>query len=1154
MVQFSKLKLSGFKSFVDHTELWIEPGLTGIVGPNGCGKSNLVEALRWVMGEGSAKRMRGGGMEDMIFSGSASRPARNIAEVSLNLDNRERVAPSQFNEHEDLEVTRRIEREHGSTYRVNGREVRARDVQLLFADSATGSHSPALVSQGRIGAIINAKPSERRSLLEEAAGISGLHTRRHEAELRLRAAETNLDRLDDVIGALEGQLQGLKKQARQARRFRRVSEQIRQNEAIVLHLEAEAAHHALEAARSDLAAAEEKVAAMAKAAAERATIQAETAAALPHLRQEEAEAAAALQRLVIEREALESEVQRLADAKAQAEQRLAQTSVDRERDESLAEDARTAVTRLERERDELLAREAAQDEALATADRERDEAAAAAAAKEAELTALNQAIAGAEAKAASLQHRLEELKGRLARLAKHIEETSAEKESLEETRQDLKEVAAAGNALHEAEQAVEASREALERREAAAATAKETESAARNTLQQAEAAVGRLEAEVAALSGLLRSDGDESHRPVVDSIEVEPGFETALGIALGDDLAASTETEAPIRWSALQTETSAPSLPDGARPLSDFVRGPDALKRRLDQIGVVEDESVGDRLKTALACGQRLVTRAGALWRWDGFIVTAGSPTAAATRLQHRNRLSEIEGALPEARARVEAATAEFERAQDGVRAAGEAERQSREAQRQMLGQLSQSRQAHAKVSEAATAAKSRIAALSEALELLAADARETQAETERCQSELADLPDLSGERERLASLQADTGAAQARLAERQAARSQLKREAEARAQRLSQIEEELKSWQGRAAAADRHLAELEERRADLTREIEALETKPAELTERREALASRIAAAEGKRKAAADTLAEGETAQSTADRLLKAAEADLATAREQRIRTEAAVTQSGSVVTAVRHRVRERLDCELEAVLEVAELDPGQELPEKEEVEARLARLVRERENAGPVNLRAEAESEELEQRIQGMQTEREDLLAAIARLRQGISSLNREGRERLLAAFNLVDQHFSELFVRLFGGGRAHLKLLESDDPLEAGLEIMASPPGKRLQVMSLLSGGEQALTALALLFGVFLTNPAPICVLDEVDAPLDDANVDRFCRLIEELASAGTTRFLIITHHRMTMARMDRLYGVTMAERGVSQLVSVDLQGAQSLRETA
>ncbi|MGF1608108.1 MAG: chromosome partitioning protein ParA, partial [Kiloniellales bacterium] len=412
----------------------------------------------------------------------------------------------------------------------------------------------------------------------------------------------------------------------------------------------------------------------------------------------------------------------------------------------------------------------------------------------------------------------------------------------------------------------------------------------------------------------------------------------------------------------------------------------------------------------------------------------------------------------------------------------------------------------------------------------------------------------LAAARERLGLLRAELAEQRRLLSDRQSTLDGLIREAELRAGRRAAVAEEHASWQQRAEAACTHIVELAERQAEVEREIEALAGRPAELAERRETLAGLIESAEQRRRAAADALAGGETRLAEADRALKAEEHRLAETREERVRAEAGVAQADQTLAQLKSRVMERLDCPVENLLELAEVDPGQELPARDDIEGKLARLVRERDNMGPVNLRAEQEADELEQQITGMQTERADLVSAIARLRQGIASLNREGRERLLAAFELVNGHFGELFVRLFGGGRAHLALTEAEDPLDAGLEIMASPPGKRLQVMSLLSGGEQALTALALLFAVFLTNPAPICVLDEVDAPLDDSNVDRFCNLVDELAERTQTRFLVITHHRMTMARVDRLFGVTMAERGVSQLVSVDLETAETLRESA
>jgi chromosome segregation protein len=446
------------------------------------------------------------------------------------------------------------------------------------------------------------------------------------------------------------------------------------------------------------------------------------------------------------------------------------------------------------------------------------------------------------------------------------------------------------------------------------------------------------------------------------------------------------------------------------------------------------------------------------------------------------------------------------------------------------------------------------LTALDDALARLDGEAEETRDRLAAAEQALGELPDLSVARDQVTALRGEAAALRARLVDRRSAYDMLVRVAADRDRRLQAITAEAGSWQARADGAKKQLAALAERLDAALGEAKALAARPAEIAGQRAAVQSQVEAAETARRGAADRLSEAETALAEADRRQKQAAAELAVAREERVRGEAAVAQAEQARQTVAERITERLECTPDQALEQAGLSADESLPEADAAGARLDRLVREREAMGPVNLRAEQEAEELGERLASMHTEREDLVAAIARLRQGIAALNREGRERLLASFATVNQHFEELFARLFGGGRAHLRLTEADDPLEAGLEILASPPGKRLQTLSLLSGGEQALTAIALTFAVFLTNPAPVCALDEVDAPLDDANVDRFCTLLADIAESTETRFLLITHHRMTMARMDRLFGVTMAERGVSQLVSVDLHQAERLRATA
>ena len=1153
-MHFSKLRLSGFKSFVDQTELAIEPGLTGIVGPNGCGKSNLVEALRWVMGETSAKRMRGGEMDDVIFGGTTSRPARNVAEVALMLDNSDRRAPLIFNEYSELEVVRRIDRGEGSGYRINGKEVRARDVQLLFADAATGAQSTALVSQGRVGALINAKPAERRGLLEEAAGIGGLHSRRHEAELRLKAAEANLSRLDDVIVTLQSQLDGLNKQAKQAQRYRRLSEHIRRAEAILLHLTWLQATAEREAATERLAIAERHVGDLTAAALAAEKIRETTASHLPGLRQDEAAAGAEVQRLTLARQSLDEEERRVGVARGEAEQRMRQLSQDAKREDELAADAQAAVTRLTTERDGLQAQLASEGDAQRQASEALRAASGEVARLETELTRLTEQAAATEARRAALARQQAEAGERHARLAQRVEETARQRTALEANVIPASKLEEAAQKVAAAEAEIERTRVAAETAEQALRAAQSAEAAAREPLQAAETIRAKLRAETQALTELLAPQAGKKWEPVLDAIKVAPGYETALGAALGDDLTAPIGQSAPTQWSELPPYETAPALPEGVESLASQVEAPAALARRLSQIGIVDSAEQAMAAQAMLRPGQRLVGRNGGLWRWDGFVIAAGAPSAAAQRLRQRNRLAELKEALAAAEREVAEKTATLQAAQTSGRTATETERNARQAMRETIGILGKAREEQSQLSQQIAQASARLAAVNEQAERLAADLKETAQQREQIQTALTELPDPVIGREAVAQMRSRVAEARTVQIGKQGDFDRLVREASQRQQRLAAIALEERSWQGRVLSAAKQRATLEERHQTLTQEIEHLSRRPAEIAEQREKIAEALTSATQRRSTAGDALAKGETEAAAAEKSVRAAEGELSSAREERVRCDGVKQHAEERCEGIAQRITERLDCQPAQVLAAAAIEPDEKLPPIPEAESRFERLSRERDGMGPVNLMAEEEAAELEQRVTGLTNERADLTEAIARLRQGISALNREGRERLLAAFTKVNEHFSELFVRLFGGGHAHLALDEGEDPLEAGLEIFASPPGKKLQVMSLLSGGEQALTALALLFGVFLTNPAPICVLDEVDAPLDDANVDRFCRLVEEIAESAQTRFLVITHHRLSMARMDRLFGVTMAERGISQLVSVDLQAAERLRQTA
>ena len=1163
MVQFKSLKLTGFKSFVDSTDLLVEDGLTGVVGPNGCGKSNLVEALRWVMGETSAKQMRGSDMSDVIFGGTSSRPARNVAEVSVTLDNSERKAPAMFNDFDMLEVTRRIERGGGSNYRVNGKDVRARDVQLLFADAATGARSNAMVSQGKIGALIGAKPIQRRLILEEAAGITGLHSRRHEAELRLKNAEQNMERLEDVLLQLDGQIASLQKQARQAERYRKLSESVRETEALLFHIRWSEAQKRQEDARELLVAGESAVRDLTSSVTEATTVQAHVAASLPDLRKKEAEAAAALQRLLIEREGLDKDKAQIETQMGQLRARIQQIDADLAREAELASDAQGALEKLKNEREELREAQGGEDDALDEAREMASEKALRVEELEADVDQMTNKVAEEEARLKSVQQRLSELNARRARLTERHDEAVAKLDDIR-IEADFSEVLEeASMHLEECEELVEQRKMAVEEAEMRLAEMRDredglktAESDARDALRDAESRKARLTAEIDALESLLRGGDDDKYPGVIENITVQSGFELAMAAALGEDLDAPDATDAAMHWATIDPATDDPALPDGVSALAKYVEAPALLNRRLWQIGIVEDEATGNFLAKNLKVGQRLVSREGALWRWDGYRILAGAELPAAVRLRQRNRLDELRGELEEADAVVEAASerAEIasenvERLDEEIEAARTTEQEAHRAVRDAENAASSAREEIANIKRDASAIESRLQNAEEAEKRAKQDLDELIAE----QEELAALPEESSEG--LMEIKAELIEKRANLADARAdhmeARSQLERmqsTMSGRRKRLEFVENEIATWNERASGAGERVAELRERQEEARMEIEELELKPEEIEERRAILSDRIELSDQTRKDAADELQRAENAQREADINLREAEQKLAEAREGRVRCEALLEQAEQHRRDLIERIRERVNATPDQLVELGKIDLTKDLPSEGDIEARLQRQTRERENLGAVNLRAEVELAEMQEQKDTMVSERDDLIAAIEKLRNGINQLNREARARLKAAFDEVDKHFQQLFVRLFGGGGAHLMLTDADDPLEAGLEIMASPPGKKLQHLSLLSGGEQALTAVALLFAVFLTNPAPICVLDEVDAPLDDANVDRFCKLLEAIGRHANTRFLVITHHRMTMARMNRLFGVTMAERGVSSLVSVDLHQAE------
>ena len=864
-MKFKKIKILGFKSFVDQTDIEIEDGLTGIVGPNGCGKSNVVESLRWCMGETSPKSMRSSGMEDVIFSGTSDRPARNNAEVTIFLDNKERNAPSEFNNDEEIQIRRKIEIEKGSEYRINGKEVRARDVQRLFADLSTGAHSPSLISQGRVGALINAKPIDRRAVLEEAAGISGLHSRRHEAELKLKGAENNLQRLKDIMRQLNTQINNLQKQAKQAEAYKSISEEITRLEGIVTYLKWYNLRESFEKSDTDLKSSEQLIQKHTLEVSQATNDQAKANEKIQPLREKEIEAAAKLNRINLERESLDREEERIKELKNSLEQSIQQNIGDYEREQYQLENALRDLDALNTKKTELNS---------------------------------------------------------------DINLDNYDNEQIDGLKEEKK---------------------------------------------QLEIQIDELEENIEKYNSIKLSKRDDWQKALINEENLKSRESTLKEVEGYDD---------PNKWTQIFSEKFYSNLKDISERVIEAEKLSSDARKSYDKAG-------------------------------------NDAKDAATMSLQLRESLRKK-------------------------------------------------------------------------------DVEEKQ-------------NDWNYEYQRLNK-------------NIQSSKSQIN--------------------------------ELKQRRIKSEEELKKIVNRPEEIAEKRGQLIETKGFAETERQYAADRLAEADNELKKYENLLRKAQNELANVRESKGRTEATKELAESRLAELESESLEKYNCKPDSIITKLSISEDLETLQNnyERNEARLERLKQQRDTLGVVNLRADLETKEIEQELEKMNNEKTDLETAIKKMRESIEELNKEGRTRLLKAFEVVNDHFKDVFVKLFNGGKAHLELVDSDDPLEAGLEMMVSPPGKKLQSMSLLSGGEQALTAMSLIFAVFLTNPSPICVLDEVDAPLDDANVERFCNLLDDIAGKTNTKFLIITHHALTMSRMDRLFGVTMAERGVSQIVSVDLRKAEEIGAVA
>ena len=855
-MEFKKIQLNGFKSFAEKTDFLIEEGLTGIVGPNGCGKSNIVESLRWCMGETSAKSMRGSGMEDVIFSGTSNKPSKNIAEVLITLDNQDKDGPNQYNNLDHIEIRRKIEKDKGSKFYINNKEVRAKDAQMFFADLSTGAHSPSLISQGRIGALVTAKPVDRRAVLEEAAGIAGLHVRRHEAELRLDAAENNLKRADELRRQQEKQLANLQKQAEEATKYKVISEEIKKIEAGLYYLRLKDIDHEMKLENEINSEAEDEVGGFNMQINNiENLIKNETTKVSP-LREKNIENLSKLQRLNLELKSLDEESDRTKKEIENIKNSLKTIEEDIDREKSIIIDANSNEKRLREEKNELIEIDSKYYETEKKSDED---------------------------------------------LAKAVEKLNEEQKSVEK---------------------------------------------------------------------IINIFGGENFEKNISKLN---------------------EIKSQLNYA------------------KNYLK-----EQKLDDVANI--------LETSNANLDDIIN--------------------SFENSENKNKIKEI-----------------------------------------------------------------------------------------------------ISKNENIKKFQED-------YANSFSKNQSIKNESIKRNERIKTIETEIESWINLLTNSEKMVTELNARKNKLSEKLNKLETEPQTQAEKKGQISESLRTSEIEKQ-------EDETTINEIDKKINSLRSDLSSTQEKMIQIRERRASSSATISGLKQRrndLLERIQTELNLnennILEFSDLEKMENLPDTIEQEELLDARKRDREKLGSVNLRADEETNKYETEIKTMEQDRQDLVSAIIKLKESINELNQKGRVKLLDAFEKVNRKFNEVYTKLFNGGNAKLELVDSDDPLEAGLELLVSPPGKRLQSITLLSGGEQALTALSLIFAVFLTNPSPICVLDEVDAPLDDANVTRFCNLLDELTKITSTRFVIVTHHALTMSKMDRLYGVTMPEKGISQLVAVDLQKAESM----
>jgi len=1155
-MKFTRLKITGFKSFVDTIALDIKPGLTGLVGPNGCGKSNIVEAMKWNMGEAGPSRLRAGEMNDVIFSGTKGRPSRNSAEVTLTIENNNEKLLQTYTNSDEIEVSRKIEKDEGSTYRINNKEVRQRDVQILYADIAIGSRSNAIVDQGQVGKIINSKAQERRQILEEAAGISGIHARKHETELKLKSTEVNLEKLEEIITNDRMRLKELSRQSNQAKRYKIISENIRELDAIILYQRWNKNLINIERLKKELETFTENVNEVTRKISSKSLQQEKIENDLSPLREEAQKYANLLNKFKVEYDLLIKEEESLSLEQATQKENIKYLKMEILNEENLHKELDNQFKELDNVISKISSNNtninlSQLNENLENAKKEE-------AYNSEVLTEAERVLSYNISQRDNLNNDISKLKLQNIDAVNNLKNTREELNNLNNISKDndkkdifYKDINILKKKLQEEDINEELIIKKIDLVKAEIKKFNEQTNEKKIVLQGKLRNIDQYNASKDILTKLFESD---EKNIVINYLKFPKGFEKAIEASLGHGLKAALE-KSSIEWRNIEQNTLN-KLPEGIISLSEHAKGVPEVFNILKLTGLVENTVQGDLLQHKLMPGQQLVTKNGGLWRWDGYTHNEDAKTPANQILQNKTNLIDLNSKIKTSLLEADKCESIILNLHSKIEVA---EKNIREYNTKLLNIHNNKIEIRNTIEQKQNALSIYIENHNENRTKLAILQSSKSKYKQLLETLSNDMDNYQNKEKSLISIEILKKNINQITIKNNEKKIELSNQISIYQKELSTIENkenqltQLKNEQFRLSAQLTNIINrinnLKNNQSKAELNLKNLDFKPIKIEDSKIKILKEIDNLEENLTKTSNLLSESENTNKNIINDLRSYNEELIQYRENRARQEGLLQQSHERQNDDKEIIYEKLNISPDKFNEI--IDISKEFLDIEQSNLALEKLIIQRERIGPVNLIAEEDSEKLRIKLEEIEKEKEDLINAISKLRTSIRTINKEARSKLLEAFEEVNKYFKELFINLFGGGEAYLKLEGSDDPLESGLELMASPPGKKLQQMSLLSGGEQALTAMALIFSVFLTKPSPICVLDEVDAPLDESNVDRFLDLIDSISKKSGTRFLVVTHHRLTMARMDRLYGITMQEPGVSQLVSVSLKEAEKIK---